>query len=385
VNQEPVNDNPQYAIERPGSLFYLGWVVTVLCVVGAMGGLVLARELWMRRQTSALQSELREGPQVLVMPVSRAPGVRTLSLPGEIHGYIETAVYAKVAGYLKSIKVDKGDRVKAGDLIAVLESPELDRQVENARADYEIKKLTDERFQVLLKTSVIARQDADQSHAAMMQAKAALEQLRAMQSYEVIRAPFSGIITARNVDPGVLIPQSTAAGANAATPIVSMATLSPVRIYVQLPQSSAPFVKNGDAATVTVTEYPGREFKGAVTRHPAALASATRTMLAEIDLPNDDSALYPGMYAHVAIRIEGRAGVPQVPDDALIFRKDKVYVPIVEADHLRLIEVSLGYDNGQTVEITRGLSGGEMVALNVGQTAHDGAPVRPHRLDQNQH
>ncbi len=216
----------------------------------------------------------------------------------------------------------------------------------------------------------------------MVASKATLGQLRALQRYEVIRAPFSGIVTARNADPGALIPEATAGSVNAAVPILSMATLSPLRVYVELPQSQAPFVKDGDPATVMTSEYPGREFKGTVTRHPTALANETRTMLAEIDLPNRDSALYPGMYVQVSVEITAPLGAPQVPDDALIFQNGKVYVPTVQNGRLRLREVTLGYDNGRAVEVTRGLAGDELVAMNVGQTAHDGEAVRALRAQQ---
>jgi RND family efflux transporter MFP subunit len=156
-----------------------------------------------------------------------------------------------------------------------------------------------------------------------------------------------------------------------------MATLSPLRVYAAAPQSVAPFIRNGDAATITVTEYPQRTFKGAVARHPEALTSDTRTMLVEVDLTNEDRALYPGMYAKLVLDVATPAGVPMVPDDALVFRGGKPYVPVVRGGHLRLVAVTLGYDNGVNVEITEGVSDQDMVALNVGQAASDGEPVQP--------
>lgn len=230
---------------------------------------------------------------------------------------------------------------------------------------------------------MIALQVADQSQADMLKAKAALDGLVATQAYEVIKASFSGIVTARYVDPGALIPQTTTPSGGG-TPIVAMATLSPLRVYANLPQSTAPFVRNGDYATITVSDYPGREFKGTVTRHPEALASATRTMLVEVDIENRDLALYPGMYASLAVQVAMPEGAPMVPDDALVFRDGKTYVPIVRDDRLRLIEVSLGYDDGQSVEVTKGLGGDEMVAISVGQSARDGERVQPLRLTNSQ-
>lgn len=193
-----------------GILGVIGWLAAVLIAFGLGGVLVMAHERSLEDQRSGLEEAAARGPYVLVSPVLRSPREREIQLPANIHGYVETWIYAKTAGYLKAIRVDKGDRVSKGEVLAVLESPELDQQVRNARADYELKKITDRRYQILLQTSVVARQDADQSHAAMLQAKAAYEQLLATQAYEVIKAPVDGMITARYVDPGALIPQATA-------------------------------------------------------------------------------------------------------------------------------------------------------------------------------
>ena len=187
---------------------------------------------------------------------------------------------------------------------------------------------------------------------------------------------FSGVITARYVDPGHLIPQQTAPS-SANTPIVAMATLSPLRVYAEMPQSVAPFIRDGDPVIVTVTEYPGRKFEGSVTRHPQALTSATRTMLVEVDLPNQEVALLPGMYASMELNVTTPVGAPTVPDDALIFRDGKPYVPVVRNGRLKLAGVTLGYDNGINVQITDGITPDDMVALNVGQSARDGDLVRP--------
>jgi RND family efflux transporter MFP subunit len=156
-----------------------------------------------------------------------------------------------------------------------------------------------------------------------------------------------------------------------------MATLGQLRIYADVPQSTAPFIRDGDPAVITVTEYPGRKFTGTVTRHPSVLTSVTRTMLVEVDITNDDQALYPGMYTNIELQVRTPAGVPMVPDDALVFRNGKAFVPVVRNNRLKLAEVTLGYDNGINVEIMQGVSGADMVAINVGQSARDGEPVRP--------
>ncbi len=369
-------DPKNYTPPATGKIFVVGWIGAVVLVVGLTAGLVLARDLWIGRQSSELEREYEQGQRVLVTKVIHSPKSRQLKIPASIHGFVETPVYAKVAGYLKTIKVDKGDRVREGQVLAVLDSPELDHQVENARATYELQKITDDRNQMLLRTGVVAEQTADDSHAAMVEAVEALNQLIAMQTYEIVKAPFDGIVTARNVDPGAMIPQATVSTTGSGAPILTMATLTPLRIYADVPQSAAPFIKDGDKVTVTVGEYPGRPFPGTVTRRSTALDAGSRTMRVEVDLENRDTALLPGMYAIVALAVATPSSVPMVPDDALIFHGGKVLVPVIRDGRMHLAEVTLGYDNGINVEITSGISDSDVVAVNVGQSAREGEIVQ---------
>jgi RND family efflux transporter MFP subunit len=353
----------------------LGWTIAVVAVFLASAGFVFAHQVRLRDQANQLETTSLQGPRVLVEQISDANAPRTIQIPASVHGYIETPVYAKVAGYMKTIKVDKGDHVRKGDVIAIIESPETDKQVADALASYRLQLVTDRRYQYLLHSQVIAQQDADNERALMLQAKATYGQELALQRYEIVTAPFDGIVTARYVDPGTLIPQSTTPSSG--NPIVAMATLSPLRIYANVPQSVATYVNDGDAATVTVNELPGRVFSGTVTRHPQALDQNTRTMLVEVDLPNKDQSLLPGMYADVGIKTTATAQRILVPDDALVFRDDKTYVPIVRSGHLHLVDVTLGRDNGYSVEVTGDIQSGDLVAMNVGEAAREGATVQP--------
>jgi membrane fusion protein, multidrug efflux system len=379
---ENEEDPKNYKAEEPGGFFYAGWVIAIIVLMVATAGLVLAREHWISRQTSDLQQQAQAGPHVLVTQVSQMPQTRELKLPATTRGFNETDIYAKVPGYLKEVYVDKGDKVHAGQLLAKIESPETDQQVANYRANYQLALITEERDSVLYRSGVIARQDFDNQHSAMLQAKATLKEYINLQGYETIRAPFDGIITARNVDPGHLIPAATGATSTTSA-IVSIARLKPLRVFSYVPQNVAPFIKNGDQATITVNEYPRRKFVGSITRHPEALAPDSRTMLVEVDLPNDDGALYPGMYgmADFVVSIPS-SGTPLVPDDALIFRNDKIYVPLVSNNRMHLAEVTLGYDNGVESEVVSGVNHGDLVAINVGQAAREGEPVQPVRADQ---
>jgi RND family efflux transporter MFP subunit len=352
------------------------WLVAVLAVGAVSAGFVIARTHRVARARTAREQALARGPRVLVAGVHHAPEEREIALPATVHGFVETPIYAKIAGYLKTIRVDKGDRVKQGDLLAVLESPELDKQVANLEADYAIKALTARRARLVARAGALSREEADVAEADATKAKASLEQYRALQAYERITAPVDGVITARYVDPGALIPQATTPSNG--TPILAIATLEPVRVYAYVPQDLTPFVKNGDPAVVSVTQYPRRTFAGTITRHPEALAPDTRTMLIEVDLPNTDTALLPGMYGTLRLRV-GAPDVARVPDDALVFREGKVYVPVVRNDRLHLAEVTLGYDDGREVEVLSGIADDDVIALNVGQGVEEGDPVQPVR------
>jgi len=372
---------------KSGRLLMIGLLVAVIIAFTVSGGFVLAKQQLIQRQTTQLSQTAALGPHVLVTHLSGGGTSRTVELPATIHGYIETPVYAKVAGYMKTINVDKGDHVTAGEVIAIIESPETDKQVADARSFYWIQNVTDIRNQELVRQQVVPQQTADQTHSAMLQAKAAYEQELAMQGYEIVRAPFDGIVTARFVDPGTLIPAATAPVVSTAsaivttnstsTPIVSLASQSPLRIYAFVPQTFGSMIKDGDPATVTVIDYPNRKFTGTITRHPEAIDQVTRTMQVEVDLVNQDRALLPGMYANMKMTAHVTVSSLTAPDDALIFRNDKVYLPVVRNNHLKLIEVTLGHDDGYTCEVSGDLRAGEQIAVNVGEAARDGEPVQP--------
>ena len=373
-----IEDDPKtFSVPAPGGIFFAGWIIAIIVALVATAGLVLARELWVSRQTSALETQNQAGPHVLVSDVLEPPTTSHLKLPATIRGYDETDIYAKIPGYLKTIKVDKGDRIQKGELLAILTSPELDQQVATARANYNLARVTDKRYEQLVRAQVVPQQTADETHFTMLQDKAILDQDLANQQYETITAPFDGIVTARYIDPGHLVPANTTPGTPGSGAIISVSRMSPLRVFVYVPQNVAPFIKNGDAATITAMGYAGQKFTGTITRHPEALSPDTRTMLVEVDLPNENQALYPGMYANAEFIVAMGSGSPMVPDDALIFRDGKVYVPVVRNNQLHLTEVTLGYDNGQTVEVTSGIDPKDKVAVNVGQAARDGENVQP--------
>ena len=355
--------------------FHALWLGLAVVVLVAAFGVVIGRSEAIRSQRETLTQEASRGVPVLVTQLIRGSESREILLPGEIHGYYETPIYAKIDGYIKAMLVDKGSRVRVGQLVATIDSPETDQQTRNAKAAYDIAAITDRRFQQLIRQRVVPQQTADQYHAQMLQTYATWRSYVATQQYERVLAPYDGMITARNLNPGALVGSGSAS--NTSTPaIYEMATLKPLRVYVYLPQPLSPFVRDGDQATVAISEYPERDFVGTVTRHPTALDQNTRTMQIEVDLPNHDFALYPGMYATVKITIRGSKQSPKVPDQALIFNNDAIFVPIVHDSRIHLVKVTLGLDDGTNCEVTRGLSGNEVVALGMGQTAHEGELVQ---------
>jgi RND family efflux transporter MFP subunit len=356
--------------------FYLKWIAIPIVATIVAAGIVLARDLSLRNQRGRLEQEAARGRTVLCTELHGETAARSIVLPGEIHGFYETPIYAKISGYVKEMFVDKGARVKKGQLVAIIESPETDQQVRNAKATYDLAKITDDRNQVLVKNTVIPQQTADESHLTMRADLASWKSLVATQQYERVYAPYDGMITVRNLYPGALVATASASGTSNPS-IYELATLSPLRVYVYLPQTYSPLVHDGDHSVITVNEYPDRDYNGSITRHPSALDQGTRTMLLEVDLQNQDLSLYPGMYANVAITIKGSSGAPRVPDQALIFSGQRVYVPIVRDNRIHLVTVKLGLDDGINCEITRGLKGDETVALGLGQAAVEGELIRP--------
>jgi RND family efflux transporter MFP subunit len=370
--------------ERPRTkwTFHALWLGLVVVVLVATFGVVMVRGEAIRNQREVLTRQASRGMPVLVTQLIRLPETREIQLPGEIHGYYETPIYAKIDGYIKTMLVDKGSRVRAGQLVAIIESPETDQQTRNAKATYEIAAITDRRYQELVREQVVPQQTADENHAQMLETYATWRSYVATQQYERVLAPYDGMITVRNLHPGALVGSPSAS--NTSSPaIYEMATLKPLRVYVYLPQPMSPFVRNGDKAIVTVSEYPERSFSGTITRHPEALDQTTRTMQIEADLPNEDLALYPGMYANVTVTIRGSKQSPKVPDEALIFNNDETLVPIVRNGRIHLVKVTLGLDDGTNCEVIRGLNGDEVVALGMGQTAHEGQLVQPVSFKKN--
>jgi membrane fusion protein (multidrug efflux system) len=349
---------------------------------GALGATLLG--VWglgARRSSSAAEearsrTETQErGPRVRVARVVGSPANRELVLQGEARPFLSVTLYAKVSGYLTNLRVDKGDRVKARQVIATISSPELDQQFAGAVADATNKRINADRVNALAPSGVVSKQETDLARANADVAEATQAAINAQRDYRTLRAPFDGVVTARFADPGTLI-QSAANAQTGAVPVVTVSKTDRLRVYVYLDQGSAALVRVGDPAEVRVPELPGFVRKAEVSRLTGELAPRTRTMLTEVDVDNADGALLAGSFVRVSLHVK-TTPLPEIPVEALVSRHDKLFVPIVADDsHVHYRPVGVGDDDGKNVRILEGVKVGERVALNVGDELEDGAPIQ---------
>ncbi len=349
-------------------------LVAVLIVAGIVIDGVLPR-VKARAALKAATNDLAIPTVSVTHPKLGAPQTEIV-LPGDVQAFTDSPIYARTNGYLKKWYADIGARVKANQLLAEIETPEVDQQLDQARADlntaeanFALSQITAQRYQDLLKTESVSQQDVDNANgdyaakkAMVASAQSNVKRLEELQSFEKIYAPFDGVITARNTDIGHLI--NSGAGAPA-TELFHIAALQELRVYVNVPQQYSPSAKPGLTAELTLQELPGRRFKGTLVRTADAIDLATRTLLVEVDVDNRTGELLPGAYAEVHLNVP--AGTPAliVPVSALIFRSDGLQVGTVEnGNRAALKNVVLGHDLGSEVEIVSGLSPDDLVIAN---------------------
>jgi membrane fusion protein (multidrug efflux system) len=312
----------------------------------------------------------------LVRPV-RGDITRHISLPGNIVAYQQATLYAKVAGYLKTITVDKGDRVQEGQLLADLEVPELLADQAKYNAEVAMTQIDFKRVSEAQKQSpdLVVPQTVDNARGTFDVAKANLARVETLLRYTKITAPFAGTITARFVDPGAFIPAATSGSTAQNAALVTLADFTRVRIQVPVPEPEVPHIVNGLPVTVTVDELPGRVFPGTVTRFANALEDGTKTMLTEIEIPNPDAALRPGMYALVQIGVERKTNALKVPVEALLVEKAKTSVFTVVGGSAKKLPVKVGFSDGHAAEILDGLKPDEPLILVGKQVLADNQAV----------
>jgi RND family efflux transporter MFP subunit len=416
--QNPVHEGLPTKLWHPSGLtiWALVLAVAILIVVAFLAGYIP-----LHQQRSVIISEAREQeqalPRVEVTTVERSSRQSELQLPGNIQAITEAPVLARADGYVVRRTADIGDRVQAGQLLAEIEAPELDDQVRQAqangqqaqaaldqaqanlqqgKADLELARVTAQRWSNLVTRGVVSKQENDQYQAQLQArmanvqalekavivqrngaaaAEANVARLQKMRSYRIVNAPFKGVITLRNVDTGALVNAGS-------TLLFRIAQTGTLRIYLNVPQTYANSIRPGQAALLTVSNLPGRQFTGTVARTANALDPTSRTLLAEVHIPNADGALLPGMYAQVQLS-SVRTNLPMlIPSDALIVRSDGTEAAVIRPDHtVHLQKIQVGRDYGDRLEVINGLHEGEIVIANPGDIAREGIKVDPVRAN----
>jgi len=332
-------------------------------------------------------TEAQAIPTVAVAPPDNAAANGELKLPGRLEAYASAPIYARVAGYVKSWKADIGAQVKAGDLLAEIETPDLDQQLQQARsalataqANEKLAKITAERWQKILASNAVSRQDVDEKvgdyaakQALTAQARASVEQYVATKGFARIVAPFDGIVTARNTDVGALVNVGSASG----SPLFVVSDTHKLRAYVNVPQNFVPNVPAGTKAVLNVPEHADKTWEATVEASAQAVNAQSGTTLMQLAVDNPDGQLLPGGYANVVLHLPGDASLLSIPASALIFDARGLRVATVGADNrIALKTVTIARDSGSTIQIGSGLNAQDRVIQNPPDGVADGVEVR---------
>jgi RND family efflux transporter MFP subunit len=376
------------------SLFVLTVLVLLILVFFAVFGIL--RRIHAADGLKTYNAET-SAPPVAVQTPKLAQSADEIVIPGNIQAFTLAPIYARTTGYVKSWTKDIGAHVSKGELLAVIETPELDQQLAQAKADLAtsqsnvaIAKTTSDRYKDLISQNAVSQQDTDTALAALNAratevnaAQANVSRLEQLQSFEKITAPFDGVITARNIDVGQLI-TSTGSTVTPGAGVVSsnkeifdISAVKTLRVYVNVPQVYSPDAKNGTIATLTLPQFPGKKFEGKLVRSSNAVDPATRTLLAEIDVDNKSGELLPGSYTEVHLHTSIGAPALIVPVSALILDTDGLRLGVVDSNHIvHMVHITSGRDMGSTVEILSGLDPHARVITNPPDSITDGEKVR---------
>jgi RND family efflux transporter MFP subunit len=345
-----------------------------------------------RHQANAqLAQETRElaiSTVSVIHPKAGAPQ-QEIVIPGDMQPYTDAPIFARTNGYLKKWYADIGANVKAGQLLAEIDSPEVDQQLQQARADLStaqanmnLAETTATRYKELMKTDSVSQQDVDNAtgnydarKTTVESAQANVKRLQELQSFEKVYAPFDGVLTARNTDVGQLIDSGSSGGTS--RELFHIAAVNPLRVYINVPQFDSPEIRPGLHAQLVLTEFPGRKFEGTVVRSSGAIDNATRTLLTEVDVDNFDHLLKPGGYVEVHLKLPSPVNTFTLPVNATIFKSEGLQVAIVKnGKTISLIPVTPGHDFGTEIEVVAGLKGDEWVVLNPSDSLSEGTVVR---------
>jgi RND family efflux transporter MFP subunit len=386
----PEIQNPETGTD-PRRMRLLGPAIFVVAAAVALG-VAIWNGIHVRaaaREELARTTDEVATPLVNVVHPTPAAPLQEIVLPGNTQAFTDSPIYARTSGYLTHWYYDIGARVKKGDLLADIETPEVDQQLqqaqaqlETAQANYDLAKTTAARWQYLLKTNSVSKQETDQAVANMAAQKAVVDsnsanvrRLEQLQSFEKVYAPFDGVITARNTDIGALI---DAGSASLSRELFHMAAIATLRVFVPVPEVYSNAAKPGASATLTLDEYPGRVFHGTLVRNASSIDPASRTLLVEVDVANPGSLLLPGAYASVHLKLPETIRSVTIPANTLLFRREGLRVGVVHSGRADLVPVSIGRDYGANVEIVSGLQPADSIIVDPSDSLENGAPVRLH-------
>lgn len=387
--QQDVEQGPRLNEVRAGKRSRKGWIVIAVAVIAVAG--LLMSGIWSRvKAGSALHAETVQSAITAVSIVSPKQTSPTdeIILPGNVQPFITSPIYARTNGYLKKWYFDIGARVKQGDLLAIIETPEVDQQLQQARsnlltaqANLELASITKTRYQGLLKSNAVSQQDVDNAvgtynaNAAIVEAdKAAVQQYSALVSFEKVYAPFDGVITARNTDIGDLI--NSGNSSNVKTDLFHIAQPGVLRVYVNVPEEYSRGVKVGMTADLSLAEFPDRKFRGKLVRTADDINLTTRTLLIEIDVQNPTGTLLTGSYAEVHLAVPTQSSTFLIPVNTLLFRTEGLRVGVVKDGKVVLTQVTAGHDFGNEIEIVSGLKANDQVIINPPDSIISGQQVQ---------
>ena len=325
-------------------------------------------------------------PRVEVIHPKAGSTAQVIELPGTTEAFTEAPIYARTSGYLKQWFFDIGAHVKRGQLLAEIETPELDQQLEQAEndlktaeANLQLAQVTADRWLYLLKSNVISKQETDQAvsdfnakKSTEQSAQANVHRLQRLQEFERVYAPFDGVITARDTDIGALVQNGNSPGQK---DLFRLAAIDKLRVYISVPEVYAAAARSGDPVTLTLDAFPGETFAGTIVRNSNSIDLTSRTLNVEVDVDNPTGRLLPGAYAFVHLKIPGAAGAVTVPTNTLLFRAEGLRVAVVHDGEVKLVPVTIGHDYGSTVEVTSNLTAKDTVIADPSDSVMDGSRV----------
>ncbi|HET7439769.1 MAG TPA: efflux RND transporter periplasmic adaptor subunit [Terriglobales bacterium] len=368
---------------RPWLIAAIAFVIVAAIVIAGILPRVRAR-VALRKETADMAV-----PTVAVVQPKRSAPAQEIVLPANVQAFADSPIYARTSGYLKRWYVDIGTHVRKGQLLAEIETPELDQQLRQSRADLataqanlSLSQITATRYADLLKTDSVSKQEADNAaadyaakKAIVQSSEANVQRLEQLQSFEKIFAPFDGVITARNTDIGNLIDAGSSGGTR--TELFHMAQPDKLRVYVNVPEAYAQAATPGLVADLTVAEFPGRRFQGKLVRTANSIEQATRTLLVEVDVDNPTGTLLSGAYAEVHFKLPTATSAFILPVNSLLFRSEGLRIATVtEGQRVELKPITIGHDFGSEVEVVAGLQGNESVIINPPDSLISGQQVR---------